>query len=96
MSKAARRFSDARRSPAGPTAPDPNLPLDPEFLPPLKPSRRMFLVGAGLVAVWLGTLLTLYFTTILPTRTTTGGSPNVPAAAAPENPSTLPAGTVAR
>lgn len=101
MPKAARNFSDARRVPADPPADDAAAVV--AFLPPLKPSRRMFLVGTGLVVVWLGTLLTLYFTTVFPHRAAgrdgrpapaaDGASARIPAAAAP---STLPAGTVER
>jgi hypothetical protein len=41
---------------------------DPLFLPPLRPSRRLFVAGAGLLAAWVGFLFYLYFTTILPAQ----------------------------
>lgn len=95
MPKAARNFSNARRPAAG-ASPAPAAATDsapaPAFLPPMKPSRRMFLVGAGLVAIWLGTLLTLYFLTIYPNRAARRSPGAVPANA----PATLPAGTVER
>lgn len=110
MSKAARNFSDARRSgvrrvPADPPAADAEDARPAVvFLPPLNPSRRMFLAGAALVAVWLGTLLTLYFTTIYPHRAAGRDGRPTPAATGGAGtdgptagvPATLPAGTVER
>ncbi len=102
MSKATRNFSDARSrraagrsapaavTPAGTTAND--VAPGPAFLPPLKPSRRMFFVGVGLVAVWLATLLALYFITIYPNRSAN----RTPAAPDAGLPATLPAGAVQR
>ena len=83
----------AARSTPEPTYVGNDAPPPPAFLPPLRPSRRMFLVGAALVAVWLGVLLTFYFTTVAPTRGAHGAAPAEPA---PTPPTTLPAGTVAR
>ncbi|MDB5297853.1 MAG: hypothetical protein JWO31_3836 [Phycisphaerales bacterium] len=69
----------------------PAAAADPIFLPPLKPSRRLFAVAAALVLLWLGVLLTLYVTTVFPHRhdRPARGDATMP-------PATLPAGSVAR
>ena len=36
-----------------------------EFLPPLKPRRRLLVVLSGLFALWLAVLLVLRFTTVI-------------------------------
>ena len=40
----------------------------PAFKPPLKPRPRLFYVMMGLVGIWIGLLLTLYFVTVFPHR----------------------------
>ena len=40
----------------------------PAFKPPLTPSRRRMFVAAGLLAVWVGLLLTLYVTAVFPEK----------------------------
>jgi hypothetical protein len=53
------------KSPA-PAAPQP--PTAPVFKPPLKPRPGLFYALLGLVGVWVGVLLTLYFVTVYPAR----------------------------
>ena len=38
------------------------------FKPPLTPSRRRLFIAAGLLAVWVGLLLTLYVTAVFPAK----------------------------
>jgi hypothetical protein len=40
----------------------------PQFLPPLRPSRKRLAVSVALLALWLGFLLSLFFTTVFPQK----------------------------
>ena len=37
-----------------------------QFLPPMKPNRRLLVAVAVVLGVWVGVLLTMYFTTVGP------------------------------
>lgn len=58
---------NARRQKPEPSAEE-VAPRGPAFQPPLTPSRRRLWIAAGMLAVWLGLLLTLWFTAVFPEK----------------------------
>ena len=63
MKKAA---GDSRQTQKKP--PQTAAPVGPTFKPPLKPRPGLFYAMLGLIGVWVGVLLTLYFVTVYPNR----------------------------
>ena len=68
MKKAVASDPRAKRKP-DPATPEraPDRPA-PAFKAPFKPRPRLFYVMLGLVGIWIGLLLTLYFITVFPHR----------------------------
>ena len=61
----------ARRTPAPHKQPDTaQAEPGPVSLPPLKPRPRLFYALLTALALWVGFLLVLYFTTVYPNRDT--------------------------
>jgi hypothetical protein len=52
-----------RRRPAGDAATEKSSEPEVEFLPPLRPNRKLFYISMALVIACFATLLTLYFMT---------------------------------
>jgi hypothetical protein len=44
------------------------VPAGPAFKPPLRPRPGLFYATLGMLGVWVGVLLTLYFVTVYPNR----------------------------
>ena len=80
MSKKAGPKARDRVPPRAAHAADAPNPPPPEFPPPLKPRPRLFYGLLALLAVWVGILLVLYFTTVYPNRRPQPQAGDAPAA----------------
>ena len=79
MSKKARPRVQDRTPPAAAA----DAPPTPDFRPPLKPRPRLFYSLLAVLAVWVISLLVMYFTTVYPNRSS-GGNAQADTTRAPE------------